>query len=447
MRRTMMRRFDTAASGFEDDLETLLRWEARESPETVEIAAAAIAAVRADGDAALLGLCRRHDALPVSDAASLELDSADLDAALAALPAADRSALESAAMRVRAYHERQPSAAFEYMDELGNVLGQRVTPLDRVGIYVPGGQAAYPSTVLMTAIPARVAGVGEVIVTVPTPKGERNAHVLAALGIAGVDRVFTVGGPQAVAALAYGTETIPRVDKIVGPGGALVAAAKRLVFGPVGIDAIAGPSEVLVVADGSADARWMALDLLAQAEHDAAAQAILLCPDAAYMDRVESAVAERLPSLARADIIRASLAQRGALIKTRDLAEACVLANRFAPEHLELAVHDPDALLPAIRHAGAIFLGPWAAEVLGDYSAGPSHVLPTFGTARYASPLGVSDFQKRSSIVYANAESVAPLARTAANIAAAEGLTAHQAAAQARLSAGRPTSGRAPSPT
>lgn len=433
MRRTVMRRFDTAAAGFEDDLETLLRWEARESPETVEIAAAAIAAVRADGDAALLDLCRRHDELAVSDAASLELGSTDLDAALAALPAADRRALESAAIRIRAYHERQPSAAFEYMDELGNVLGQRVTPLDRVGIYVPGGQAAYPSTVLMTAIPARVAGVGEVIVTVPTPKGERNAHVLAALRIAGVDRVFTVGGPQAIAALAYGTETIPRVDKIVGPGGALVAAAKRLVFGPVGIDAIAGPSEVLVVADGSADVRWMALDLLAQAEHDAAAQAILLCPDAAYLDRVESAVAELLPSLARADIIRASLEERGALIRTRDLAEACALANRFAPEHLELAVRDPDALLPTIRHAGAVFLGPWAAEVLGDYSAGPSHVLPTFGTARYASPLGVSDFQKRSSIVRANAASVTPLARTAANIAAAEGLTAHEAAARARL--------------
>ena len=432
----MLRRFDTAAAGFESALGALLRWEARESPEVAEIAAAAIAAVRADGDAALLELCRRHDGLRVADAADLELETADLDAALAGLPAADRCALESAAERIRDYHERQPSAAFEYMDALGNALGQRVTPLDRVGIYVPGGQAAYPSTVLMTAIPARVAGVGEVVVTVPTPQGHRNAHVLAALRIAAVDRVFTLGGPQAVAALAYGTRTIPRVDKIVGPGGALVAAAKRLVFGPVGIDAIAGPSEVLVVADGSADVRWMALDLLAQAEHDAAAQAILLCPDAAYLDRVESAIGELLPRLARADIVRASLAQRGALIRTRDLAEACALSNRFAPEHLELAVRDPDALLPLIRHAGAIFLGPWAAEVLGDYSAGPSHVLPTFGTARYASPLGVSDFQKRSSIVRANAESVAPIARTAANIAAAEGLTAHEAAAKVRLETG-----------
>ena len=429
----MLRRFDTAAAGFESALEALLRWEARESPEVAEIAAAAIAAVRADGDAALLELCGRHDGLRVTNAADLELETADLDAALAGLPTADRRALESAAERIRDYHERQPSAAFEYVDALGNALGQRVTPLDRVGIYVPGGQAAYPSTVLMTAIPARVAGVGEVVVTVPTPQGQRNAHVLAALRVAAVDRVFTVGGPQAVAALAYGTRTIPRVDKIVGPGGALVAAAKRLVFGPVGIDAIAGPSEVLVVADGSADARWMALDLLAQAEHDAAAQAILLCPDAAYLDQVESAIGELLPRLARADIVRASLAQRGALIRTRDLAEACALSNRFAPEHLELAVRDPDALLPMIRHAGAIFLGPWAAEVLGDYSAGPSHVLPTFGTARYASPLCVSDFQKRSSILRANAESVAPLARTAANIAAAEGLTAHEAAARARL--------------
>lgn len=390
-------------------------------------------AVREGGDAALLELVRRHDNLRVSDVAALELHADDLDRALASLPAVGRTSLEAAASRIRRYHERQPGADFTFVDDLGNELGQRVTPLDRVGVYVPGGQAAYPSTVLMTVTPARVAGVGEVIVTVPTPNGERNAHVLAAMRIAGVDRVFTVGGPQAIAALAYGTDTVPRVDKIVGPGGALVAAAKRLAFGPVGIDSIAGPSEVLIVSDSSADPRWMALDLLAQAEHDVAAQAILLSPDTAHLDRVEAALETELERLSRADTIRRSLAERGALVRTRDLAEACEIANRVAPEHLELAVRDPDALLPAIRHAGAIFLGAWSAEVLGDYSAGPSHVLPTFGTARYASPLGVSDFQKRSSIIRSTAASVAPLARIAADIASAEGLTAHAASACARL--------------
>ena len=435
----MIRRLHTASADFEAQLQALLAWEARESAETASIAAAAIDAVRTRGDAALLDLSARYDGLRIADAAALELTSADLDQALAALSLADRRALETAANRIRRYHEQQPAGDFLYRDDLGNELGQRVTPLERVGVYIPGGQAAYPSTVLMTVIPARVAGVGEVVATVPTPNGQRNAHVLAAMRIAEVDRVFTVGGPQAIAALAFGTATVPKVDKIVGPGGALVAAAKRLVFGPVGIDSIAGPSEVLIVADGSAEPRWMALDLLAQAEHDAAAQAILLCPDAAYLDRVESQLAECLPGMARAAIIERSLRDRGALVETRDLAEACGLANRFAPEHLELAVRDPDAVLPAIRHAGAIFLGAWSAEVLGDYSAGPSHVLPTFGTARYASPLGVSDFQKRSSIVRTSAASVGPLALVAANIAAAEGLTAHQQAAEVRL-ADDPTS-------
>ena len=431
----MIRRLCSADARFDRELAALLAWETREAPEAARIAADTIADVREHGDAALVRLSRQFDGVEVANAGALVLDEADLDAALAGLPRADRRALEAAAERIRRYHESQPSGAFEYQDELGNRLGQRTTPLDRVGIYVPGGQAAYPSTVLMTAIPAKVAGVADVIAAVPTPNGTRNAHVLAAMRLAGVDRAFTVGGAQAIAALAYGTETIPRVDKIVGPGGAIVAAAKRLVFGPVGIDSIAGPSEVLIIADGCVPARWTALDLFSQAEHDAAAQALLLCPEHAYLDQVHKEMEVLLPDMARADIIRESLHSRGALIAVGDLAEACRIANRVAPEHLQLAVRDPDAWLPAIRHAGAIFLGAWAAEVLGDYSAGPSHVLPTFGTARYASPLSVADFQKRSSIIRASASSAAPLARIAANIAAAEGLQAHAAAAAARLDA------------
>ena len=429
----MIRRLNSADPTFDEALAALLAWEARESAGVARIAAEVIDAVRAQGDAALLRLSRQHDGLDVVDAARLELDGGELDDALAALPGADRCALQTAADRIRRYHERQPTGGFEYEDEFGNVLGQRVTPLQRVGVYVPGGQAAYPSTVLMTVIPARVAGVGEVIATVPTPHGQRNAHVLAAMRIAGVDRAFTVGGAQAIAALAYGTRTIPRVDKIVGPGGAFVAAAKRLVFGPVGIDLIAGPSEVLIIADDSPDPRWTALDLFAQAEHDADAQAILLCPDDDYLDRVQREMEGLLPTMARQAVIRRSLAERGALIAVRDLDEACRLANRLAPEHLQLAVREPDALLPAIHHAGAIFVGPWSAEVLGDYSAGPSHVLPTFGTARYASPLSVADFQKRSSIVRAGPKSAFPLAQIAAQIADAEGLAAHAASARARL--------------
>ena len=429
----MLRRLHSADPAFDDALNALLDWQARESAEVARAAAEILAEVREHGDAALLRLSRQYDGLSVSHAAQLELDIGELDAALASLPGADRSALQSAADRIRRYHEQQPDGGFEYQDEFGNVLGQRVVPLQKVGVYVPGGQAAYPSTVLMTVVPARVAGVDEVIATVPTPNGERNAHVLAAMALAGVDRVFTIGGAQAIAALAYGTHTIPRVDKIVGPGGAFVAAAKRLVFGPVGIDLIAGPSEVLIIADGSAEPRWMALDMFAQAEHDADAQAILLCPDADYLNRVHGEMEALLPTMTRQAIIRRSLMERGALITVRDLAEACQLADRFAPEHLQLAVRNPDALLPAIRHAGAIFVGAWSAEALGDYSAGPSHVLPTFGTARYASPLSVTDFQKRSSIVRTSAASVFPLAQVAAQIADAEGLSAHAASARARL--------------
>jgi len=423
---------DAASGDFERELDALLARRAQSSEQAEGVAAEVIADVRANGDEALVRLSRRHDGLAVADAAALELPLDALDAAWRALPSADRTALEVAAKRIRRYHERQPTGAFEYTDEFGNRLGQRVTPLRSVGVYVPGGQAAYPSTALMTVVPARVAGVDEVIATVPTPGGKRNRHVLAALRIAGVDRVFTLGGAQAIAALAHGTATVPRVDKVVGPGGALVAAAKRLVFGPVGIDLIAGPSEVVIVADGTAPPRWLALDLFAQAEHDVDAQAVLVCPDADHVDAVCAEMRNALPAMPRRDIIRRSLAAQGALITVRDLAQACEVANRFAPEHLELAVCDADRWLPAIRHAGAVFVGAWAAEVLGDYSAGPSHVLPTFGTARHASPLSVVDFQTRTSIVRCEPSSAAPLARVAAQIAAAEGLTAHAAAAAAR---------------
>ena len=427
-----MRRLDAASGNFERELGALLAARRYSSERAERVAAEVVADVRANGDEALVRLSRRYDHLEVDAAAQLELPPSALDQAWSALSSADRTALEAAAERIRRYHERQPTGAFEYTDEFGNGLGQRVTPLRRVGVYVPGGQAAYPSTALMTVVPARVAGVDEVVATVPTPRGMRSPHVLAALRIAGIDRVFTLGGAQAIAALAHGTATVPRVDKIVGPGGALVAAAKRLVFGPVGIDLIAGPSEVVIVADGAAPPRWLALDMFAQAEHDADAQAVLVCPDADYVEAVWAEMRDALAAMPRADIIRRSLAAQGALITVRDLAQACEVANRFAPEHLELAVRDADRWLPAIRHAGAVFVGAWAAEVLGDYSAGPSHVLPTFGTARYASPLSVVDFQTRTSIVRCAPSSAAPLARIAAHIAQTEGLVAHAAAARAR---------------
>ena len=429
----MIRRLNTADPHFDADLDALLSWEARESVDVARTAADIVAEVRVDGDAALLRLTRRYDGLNVASVEDLEVDPDELGRSLERLPAADRDALHVAADRIRGYHERQPRGDFSFTDDYGNVLGQRTMPLDRVGVYVPGGQAAYPSTVLMTVVPARVAGVPEVVVTVPTPRGERNDHVLAEMAIAGVDRVFTIGGAQAIAALAHGTESVPRVDKIVGPGGVFVSAAKRIVFGPAGIDLIAGPSEILVIADGSVEPRWTALDLLSQAEHDAEAQAILVSPDAGCLDRVEANIRDVIDTLPRADVIRQSLRERGALIGVRDLAQACEIANRIAPEHLELAVEDPEALLPAVRHAGAIFLGAHSAEVFGDYVAGPSHVLPTFGTARYASPLGVPDFLKRTSIIGGHESSVQGLARVAANIADAEGLAAHGLAARARV--------------
>ncbi|MCZ6641561.1 MAG: histidinol dehydrogenase [Gammaproteobacteria bacterium] len=424
---------NTADEAFTGRLDEILNWDASEDSEVSRIAAQVIREVRSDGDSALLGLTARLDRFDAPNIAALTLDRNDFATAFESLPVSDTDALVAAAERITDYHQRQLRSDWEFTDSDGNRLGQRITPLDRVGIYVPGGQAAYPSTVLMTALLARVAGVSEIIMTVPTPDGVRSPLVLAAAHVAQIDSAFTIGGAQAIAALAYGTETVPKVDKIVGPGGAYVAAAKRLVFGDVGIDMIAGPSEVLVIADGTTPVDWVVLDLFSQAEHDASAQAILLCPDSDYVEAVQDAMARLLPERLRMETISASLAARGALIKTRDLSEAIEIANRIAPEHLELAVADPDALLADIRHAGAIFLGAHSPEVMGDYVAGPSHVLPTFGTARFSSPLDVSDFQKRSSVVRLSAEGAQKMARTAVILANGEGLEAHARAAELRL--------------
>lgn len=426
-------RLDARAPDFDAALTALLHWDTSEDATVARTVREILARVRGEGDAALLEYTRRLDRLEADSVAELEIGPEALDAALAGIGAAEREALEFAAARIREYHEHQRGASWEYRDALGNRLGQRVVALDRVGVYVPGGQASYPSSVLMTVVPASVAGVGEIVMTAPTPGGEGNPLVLAAARLAGVHRVFRIGGAQAVGALAYGTETVPRVDKIVGPGGAWVAEAKRQVFGPVGIDMIAGPSEILVVADGSQDPDWLAMDLFSQAEHDEAAQAILVSPDGELLDAVEAAVARLLPTLERSAIVEASLGGRGALIRVADLDAAVALVNRVAPEHLELAVEDPDALLPGIRHAGAIFLGRHTAEVIGDYVAGPSHVLPTFGTARFSSPLGVYDFEKRSSVIGCSPEGAAELGRRAAVLARGEGLDAHARAAALRV--------------
>ncbi len=428
-----LRRFSTADPGFDDALDALLYWDVGEDDQVNRVAGEIIRDIRKRGDAALLEYTRRFDRWEPADAHALVLSADDFRSAYASLDREQRRALDAAAERIDAYHRHQLAADWEFTDAEGNRLGQRITPLDRVGIYVPGGQAAYPSTVLMTAIPARVAGVGEVVMTVPTPDGVRNPLVLAAGYIAGIELGFAVGGAQAVAALAFGTASLPKVDKIVGPGGAYVAAAKRQVFGAVGIDIIAGPSEVLIIADGTAPEEWMALDLFSQAEHDAAAQAILVCPDSNYLDAVSAAMARLLPGQPRAAVIRASLEGRGALVQTGNLDEAVALANRIAPEHLELAVDDPDALLGDIRHAGAIFVGPHSPEVMGDYAAGPSHVLPTFGTARFSSPLGVYDFQKRSSVVRLSPDGADGIARVSAVLARGEGLEAHALAAELRI--------------
>lgn len=417
---------------FDASLDHLQHWDMSEENDVERLTREVIARIRAEGDAALLEFTRRFDQLDVERTDQLELSTDECRSALARITLDQRRALERAASRIETYHRQQKDDSWSFKDELGNELGQRVTPLERVGVYVPGGQASYPSSVLMTLIPARVAGVEELIVTQPTPAGERNDMVLAALAIAGADRVFTVGGAQAIAALAYGTQTIPKVDKIVGPGGAFVATAKRLVFGQVGIDLIAGPSEVLVIADGTTDPEWTALDLFSQAEHDADAQAILLSPDEDFLDAVAAEMDRLITHQPRAQIIQASLHARGALIGTDSLEQAVEISNRIAPEHLELHVEDAEALLPGIRHAGAIFCGAYAGETLGDYVAGPSHVLPTFGTARFASPLGVYDFQKRSSLIRISAEGAAALADIAVPIAQSEGLEAHAAAAAVR---------------
>ncbi|MGD1988336.1 MAG: histidinol dehydrogenase [Pseudomonadales bacterium] len=429
----VLRRLRAAAPNFQDDLEALLHWELAEDGAVRGRVREIIAEVRAKGDDALLTYTARFDGVEAKSIAELEVPQEALQDAFEALPEAERSALKLARDRIAAYHERQRRDEWRYKDEFGNLLGQLIRPLDRVGLYVPGGQAAYPSSVLMTAVPAKVAGVREVIMTVPTPGGVLNPLVLAAAHLAGVHRVYRVGGAQAIAALAFGTETLSPVDKIVGPGGAYVAEAKRQVFGPVGIDMIAGPSEILVLAEGAQDPHWLAMDLFSQAEHDEAAQAILVSPDPALLDAVEAAVEAALPARPRRAIIEASLRARGALIEVPSLALGVALINRIAPEHLELAVDHPEALLPDIRHAGAIFLGRHTAEVLGDYLAGPSHVLPTFGTARFSSPLGVDDFQKRSSVIGFSPEGAAVLGQSAALLAEGEGLEAHARAAALRV--------------
>ncbi len=428
-----IRRLSTQSSHFDAELKDLLALEAEQDASIERTVVDILADIRQRGDAALLEYTRKFDHLDVHDAQHLELPQAELQAALASLSHEQRDALEMAAARIRAFHERQRVEGWTYTEADGTVLGQRVTPLDRVGLYVPGGKAAYPSSVLMNAIPAKVAGVQELIMVVPTPGGERNPLVLAAAAIAGVDRVFTIGGAQAVGALAYGTETVPQVDKIVGPGNAYVANAKRHVFGTVGIDMIAGPSEILVIADGSTPADWVAMDLFSQAEHDELAQSILICPDAAYLDAVTESINRLLPQMPRAEVIRTSLTDRGALILVKDLAEACEISNRIAPEHLELSVQDPQALVPQIRHAGAIFMGAYSSESLGDYCAGPNHVLPTSGSARFSSPLGVYDFQKRSSLIHVSQAGAQTLGRIASSLAEGEGLTAHARSADFRL--------------
>ena len=426
-------RLNSTDTGFQQALQRLLAWEPSADPELESVVRDIIADVRARGDAALLEYTGRFDRYPVADAAALEIPLDDCHQAVSRVDADQRAALELAADRVRAYAQHQKLESWSYTEADGTLLGQQVTPMDRVGLYVPGGKAAYPSSVLMNAIPARVAGVAELVMVVPTPDGERNQMVLAAASIAGVDRVFSVGGAQAVAALAYGTETVPAVDKIVGPGNAYVATAKRMVFGKVGIDMIAGPSEILVICDGNTDPDWIAIDLFSQAEHDEDAQSILVSPDADFLDRVEASIQRLLPEMPRTDIIRAALQGQGALIRVRDMDEAIALANDMAPEHLELSVEDPQMMAARIRHAGAIFMGRYTAEVLGDYCAGPNHVLPTSRTARFSSPLGVYDFQKRSSLIQCSAQGASTLGKTAAILAHGEGLTAHARSAEVRI--------------
>ncbi len=428
-----IRRLNAADADFSRHLDHLLSWESVSDDAVNQRVLEIIQAVRSRGDEALVEYTQRFDGLEASSMADLILPRERLEQALTRITPAQCEALENAAQRVRSYHEKQKQDSWTYTEPDGTVLGQQVTPLDRAGLYVPGGKASYPSSVLMNAIPAKVAGVAEVVMVVPTPRGEVNELVLAAAAIAGVDRVFTIGGAQAVAALAYGTESVPQVDKIVGPGNIYVATAKRHVFGQVGIDMIAGPSEILVVCDGQTDPDWIAMDLFSQAEHDEDAQSILVSPDGIFLDRVAESIARLLPTMERSEIIRTSIEGRGALIQVADMQQAMAVANRIAPEHLELSVADPQQWLPQIRHAGAIFMGRYTAEALGDYCAGPNHVLPTSGTARFSSPLGVYDFQKRSSIIFCSATGASKLGKTASVLARGESLTAHARSAEYRI--------------
>ncbi len=433
MTRFVLRRLEAGAPGFDEKLAALLDRDTGVHRDVEETVREILDRVRRLGDEALIEYTSRFDHIVVGSAAELEIPRTRLEEALAAIGADERRALEHAAARIRSYHQRQRQDSWDYLEPDGTRLGQKVTPLDRVGLYVPGGKAAYPSSVLMNAIPAKVAGVPELIMVVPTPRGELNELVLAAAALADVDRVFRIGGAQAVAALAYGTATVPAVDKVVGPGNIYVATAKRMVFGTVGIDMIAGPSEVVVVCDDSADPDWVAMDLFAQAEHDELAQSIVIGTDAEFLDRVSEAVSRLLPTLERADIVHQALAGQGALIHVGDRSQAADVVNRIAPEHLELLVRDPHSLMDGIRHAGAIFVGHYSAEALGDYCAGPNHVLPTAGTARFSSPLGVYDFQKRSSVIECSPAGAADMAGHASVLARAEGLTAHARSAEFRM--------------
>ncbi|SUA55545.1 histidinol dehydrogenase [Oligella urethralis] len=429
---SVINRLDASSVGFGEQLAQLLAYDETQDAQIEQVVSEIIADVRARGDAAVLEYSRKFDGVQAESMAELEISQTQCQAALEGLPEEQRQALMKAAERIRRYHEHQKSEGWHYEEADGTVLGVKISPMDRVGLYVPGGKAAYPSSVLMNAVPAKVAGVQEVVMVTPTPGGEHNPLVLAAAAVAGVDRVLSIGGAQAVAALAYGTETIAQVDKIVGPGNAYVAEAKRRVFGVVGIDMIAGPSEILIICDGKTPADWIAMDLFSQAEHDELAQAILLCPDAAYLDEVEASIQRQLPNMSRREIIATSLANRGALILVKDLDEACEIANYVAAEHLEISVADAQPLVDKIRHAGAIFIGPYSSEALGDYCAGPNHVLPTSRTARFSSPLGVYDFQKRSSLIRVSQAGAATLGPIASSLAYGEGLQAHARSAEYR---------------
>lgn len=429
----MIKRLNAQQADFDAQLDKLLDWDEVSDQQVNAVVDEVLLAVKSRGDDALLEYTRRFDRLEVDRACELKLDPQQLQQALQRIPAEQREALEKAAQRIESYHQRQNQASWQYEEADGTVLGQKVTPMQRVGVYVPGGKAAYPSTVLMNVMPAKVAGVEEVVMVVPTPGGEVNDLVLAAAAVAGVDTVFTIGGAQAVAALAYGTETVPKVDKIVGPGNIYVATAKKNVYGVVGIDMIAGPSEILVICDGQTDPDWIAMDLFSQAEHDEQAQSILVSDDPAFLDRVSESIERLLPQMPRAEIIRTSLQNRGLLIQVESLSQAAAISNRIAPEHLELSIADPETLLPEILHAGAIFMGRYTAEALGDYCAGPNHVLPTSGTARFSSPLGVYDFQKRSSLIMCSADGASELGKIASVLAHGEGLQAHAGSAEYRI--------------